>query len=654
VTVTAIGSSRDRANVVDPLAALVRVEFLADYIGPDPAGVYSVRPCEVKGCGRVRHSDARPLCSLHLRRRRRDGEAVDLATWVRSVDPSPATRPTDPPHLRAASRGVFVLQPMAGRLRSEIAFGLQARGTAAAPGRVRAHVVNDLVQRLVAHNVSTVLTVDAAGLVADIGVTQSVSCAVAFVRGTQIALRGALGVPGRIALGLRGGGSAYFADFSAFQLSWFGELARRWTEYRLASERASPQWAGTQLAALARFAEFLSDNRVAQPEDITRALLVDYLAFVSKARQSDGTPFSAVTRSKWLGTVNTFLDDARHLGLEPRLPINARFWPGELPRRPPPQPRFLSEYVMQQVESPEALAMVKRDDLRVAIQILMTTGVRLIHVMTLGRACLEELPRPEGPPAWALLYLDTKTRKAMRVPLRDDVAAAVRRQQERVDRDFGPDCRVLFPRTRAGCVAHVAPQTLHRALADWCQQLLLTDENGQPVRITAHQFRHTCGTRWINHGVSQHVIKNLLGHRTDAMVGVYARLHDSTVRSEWEAFQRVDIQGERVAPPDGDAAEVEWMLESLSRATQALPNGYCALPIQQSCPHANACLTCDSFTTGPEFLPILEQQRDNHDRMLADAEARGQRRMAEINRRPFVSLTSIIDGLRRLPGGDEL
>ena len=83
VTVTAIGSSRDRANVVDPLAALVRVEFLADYIGPDPAGVYSVRPCEVKGCGRVRHSDARPLCSLHLRRRRRDGEAVDLATWVR-------------------------------------------------------------------------------------------------------------------------------------------------------------------------------------------------------------------------------------------------------------------------------------------------------------------------------------------------------------------------------------------------------------------------------------------------------------------------------------------------------------------------------------------------------------------------------------------
>ena len=44
-------------------------------------------------------------------------------------------------------------------------------------------------------------------------------------------------------------------------------------------------------------------------------------------------------------------------------------------------------------------------------------------------------------------------------------------------------------------------------------------------------------------------------------------------------------------------------------ATQALPNGYCGLPIQKSCPHANACLTCPVFITGPEFLPELREQR---------------------------------------------
>ena len=35
-------------------------------------------------------------------------------------------------------------------------------------------------------------------------------------------------------------------------------------------------------------------------------------------------------------------------------------------------------------------------------------------------------------------------------------------------------------------------------------------------------------------------------------------------------------------------------MENLARAKQTLPNGYCGLPLQQTCPHPNACLTCDS------------------------------------------------------------
>jgi len=31
--------------------------------------------------------------------------------------------------------------------------------------------------------------------------------------------------------------------------------------------------------------------------------------------------------------------------------------------------------------------------------------------------------------------------------------------------------------------------------------------------------------------------------------------------------------------------------------------------VQKSCPHANACLTCPVFLTGPEFLPELREQR---------------------------------------------
>ena len=55
--------------------------------------------------------------------------------------------------------------------------------------------------------------------------------------------------------------------------------------------------------------------------------------------------------------------------------------------------------------------------------------------------------------------------------------------------------------------------------------------------------------------------------------------------------------------PDGLVSEAAWMKERIARAKQTLPNGYCGLPLQQSCPHPNACLTCDHFLTTEQFLP---------------------------------------------------
>ncbi len=73
------------------------------------------------------------------------------------------------------------------------------------------------------------------------------------------------------------------------------------------------------------------------------------------------------------------------------------------------------------------------------------------------------------------------------------------------------------------------------------------------------------------------------------MTAHYARLHDDTVRRHWERARKVDINGNDVTiSPDSPLADAEWTKQHLSRATQALPNGYCGLPLQQSCPHANA------------------------------------------------------------------
>lgn len=77
-------------------------------------------------------------------------------------------------------------------------------------------------------------------------------------------------------------------------------------------------------------------------------------------------------------------------------------------------------------------------------------------------------------------------------------------------------------------------------------------------------------------------------------------------------------------------------------ATQTLPHGYCGLPVQKSCPHANACLTCPVFLTGPEFLPELREQRGRALALIDKAEADGHTRMAQMNTDVLTNLDTMI------------
>jgi hypothetical protein len=104
-----------------------------------------------------------------------------------------------------------------------------------------------------------------------------------------------------------------------------------------------------------------------------------------------------------------------------------------------------------------------------------------------------------------------------------------------------------------------------------------------------------------NRDVPQEVVRVLLDHESTQMTAHYARITDQTVRRRWEQATKVNIKGERVSiDPDGPLAQAQWAKTRYGLATQTLPHGYCGLPVQKSCPHANACLTCPMFLTGPE------------------------------------------------------
>ncbi len=130
------------------------------------------------------------------------------------------------------------------------------------------------------------------------------------------------------------------------------------------------------------------------------------------------------------------------------------------------------------------------------------------------------------------------------------------------------------------------------------------------------------------------------------MTALYARLSDKTVRKHWERARKVNADGQPVQiSPGGPLGDAAWAKQRLSRATQALPNGYCELPMVRVCPHANSCLTCPMFVTTADFLPQHRAQRKQTLQIISAAEANGQARVAEMNRQVASNLDKIITAL---------
>jgi integrase len=113
-------------------------------------------------------------------------------------------------------------------------------------------------------------------------------------------------------------------------------------------------------------------------------------------------------------------------------------------------------------------------------------------------------------------------RRDAMVPIDDELAAMIEAQQARTRQRF-PTTAVLLPRGSANPDGRlpIPTATFHLQLGQWLETCGFTDELGQPVHVTAHQFRHTAATRWINHDVPQEVVRRLLDHTSHTMTAVW-------------------------------------------------------------------------------------------------------------------------------------
>ena len=434
-----------------------------------------------------------------------------------------------------------------------------------------------------------------------------------------------------------GYGARRVLDFTGIPQPQLKDLAKRWIRWRLGTGLTLEAGGGKPLHALTRFASFLDGRGITGTSGIDRAVLEDYLADLHA--EMNGSK----QQGAHIGLLDGFFTAVRQHGWDPALPATAMFFPGDQPRRGEQLPRALAGHVMAQVENPGNLARQRDPAYRLATLILIRCGLRVSDALRLPFDCV--VTDDSGAPY--LRYYNHKMKREALVPIDEELQTLIGEQQTRI-LGLYPSGTVLFPRTAKNPDgrAPVSGHTYRLVLYRWLDDCDIRDEHGRPVHLTPHQWRHTLGTVLINRDVPQHVVQKILDHDSPQMTALYARLSDKTVRDHWEKARKVDAAGQPVQiSPDGPLGDAAWAKQQLSRATQALPNGYCQLPLVKTCPHANSCLTCPMFVTTPAFLPQHHAQRRATLQIISAAEASGHARVAEMNRQVAGNLGKIITAL---------
>lgn len=597
---------------------------------PDAKPLIIVSPdCQVDGCPLEADSTAIPLCGSHR------------AVWRNAGRP-----PVEVICARTAVRGFprFELHQLPPGLRLEVQYGLQCwvdRRTA----RVTPRNLQALPPIFARLGVTSLLDQDVEHIIAEFQVFAPAYSAMreAFVRFTVARLedlRDGVGWDNEYPrdvwrlhrLGLSSQERRQ-VHFDRVPQPWLRALAKRWMRHRLCGS-VSTATALRDLDGVIYLARFLArvDPSAADEGAITRLLLERWLGDVATR------PLRS--RTATISQVKIFLEGVARLGWAPLLPATAVFAPDDFPRRFAGPGRHLSEHLMKQLELEINLSRFLADRERLITEIIIGTGLRIGDAVALAADCV--VRDPEG--AAYLRYRNHKMRREAIVPVDEQLAGRITAHYQQAVVDF-PTTRLLFPRPKGNPdgLRHISTTYYRQALRRWLIDCDVRNENGSPATVTPHQFRHTYGTRLVNKQVPLEVVRRLLDHTTHTMTAHYARISDTTVRTEWEKARKVTINGELTSlDPDSPLADAAWMKHSLSRVKMALPNGYCGLPLQQTCPHANACLDCPVFVTTPEFLPQHHQQLASTRRLIATAEADGHFRLVEMNRRVEANLTGII------------
>lgn len=429
-------------------------------------------------------------------------------------------------------------------------------------------------------------------------------------------------------------------NFTRIKIKWLREATKKYIYRYIATH--SLVTCVMVITGIAKFSGFLEDKFPnIEPQNLSRELMLDYINWLA----SPESKLAVNQQQTYTTMLRFFLENVAREGYVP-IPEKPLIYQEDIPRRTKRKPRFIPEFVMAQLETvigqstdPQFIAMT---------QLLIETGVRSSELCRMELNCLSQDANGD----YFLLYYQGKTFKEHTIPITKNLAKVIIEQERRV-LNSDTETKYLFPNKRGNAYK---TQRYRNQLNELGYEAKIKDENGKLWRFQPHQLRHTIGTRMINNNVPQHIVQQFLGHESPEMTAVYAHIHDSTLKREFEKYIQtrgdlIDVTGsviKREQPTEADNIDLQWFKKNIQ--AQALPNGYCGLPaVQTACPHANACLSCASFRTDSSFLPQHKKQLQETQKLVQISRTNGWERQAEMNEKVAKNLTTMIEKLEVNP-----
>lgn len=344
----------------------------------------------------------------------------------------------------------------------------------------------------------------------------------------------------------------------------------------------------------------------------------------------------------------------------PTKPVRLLIFPEDKPKSPPKSKenvKYISDFVWEQIINHiEKLP----EDIRTIILLLEATGFRISDTCALKVDCL--IQKEDG---WWVVGEQRKVKnKTHRVPVSEEIAKVILTQLELTRRksSLGNNpLNYLFPTyngTRKG--QPTSRENVVNNLNKIALENNIVDENGDIYRCKPHAFRHRFGVNLINNGMNILHVQKLMAHASPEMTLVYAQIHDTTLRKEWEKAsnngavklqqggQVISTTLEQQAGDNG--LELEWIRHNLDSIR--LDHGFCIKSPKNNCDYLEQTLeppciknSCRSFHVDQTFLDFYNEQILKMESDIEIYQKSGRNRSAEIIQPKLKKYKEIRDGI---------